>query len=412
MISFHQAIKIILEAIIPVDAENCPLGSLHGRVLAQEVAAPIDVPPFDNSAMDGFAICSEDAAGARPDRPVSLRLLAEIAAGDAATAPLLKGSTFRILTGAPIPPGADAVIEQERVEFADGQILLKEPVPFGRNVRSRGEDATKGASVLLQGDVLDAARVGIIASVGIGALQVHRIPRVAILTTGNELVEVNQPLKGGQIHDSNSFTLQGLVREAGCEPVLVGPASDSLEDLKKRIRTGLSADALITAGGVSMGTRDMVLQAFRETDVDVLFWKVNIKPGMPFAFGLYRPPGALRPVPVFALPGNPVSAMVTFLQLARPALRILMGSREGLVGTNLKAKLEHDYSKLDGKLHFARGIVRNENGKLVVRITGSQSSGVLTSLSLANCLVVIPETEHLMKAGSEVEVRLTREVAM
>lgn len=410
MTSFHQAIKTILESIKPVDAESCPLRLMHERVLAQDVAAPIDVPPFDNSSMDGYALRSEDTTGARGDRPISLTVSAEIAAGESAVALVLQGSAFRILTGAPIPPGADAVIEQERVEFSDGHVWLKEPVPFGRNIRSRGEDVTKGTSVLLQGDLLDAARIGIIASVGIGSLNVHRIPRIAILSTGNELVGVEQPLRGGQIHDSNSFTLEGLVREAGCEPTLVGPASDSMEDLKKRILTGLSADALLTAGGVSVGSKDLVLRALRETGVEILFWKVNIKPGMPFAFGLYRPPGALRPVPVFALPGNPVSAMVTFLQLVRPALRLLMGTREGLVGTNLKAKLGHDYSKNDGKLHFARGIVRNENGTLVVRTTGSQSSGVLTSLSIANCLVVIPESEYLMKAGSEVEVRLIREI--
>ena len=412
MISFHQAIKIVLDSMKPVDAESCPLSSLHGRVLAQDVAAPMDVPPFDNSAMDGYALSSADTAGARDDRPISLPVSAEIAAGESAVAPFLKGSAIRILTGAPIPPGADAVIEQEQVELEHDLVRLKEPVSPGRNVRSKGEDITRGTRVLQQGDLLDAARVGIVASIGIGTLQVYRVPRVAILPTGNELVDVSQPLKGGQIHDSNSFTLQGLVREAGCNPILVGPASDSMEDLKRKIKTGLAADALITAGGVSVGTRDMVLQAFRELGVEILFWKVKIKPGMPFAYGQYRPAGFRREVPVFALPGNPVSAMVTFLLLVRPALRSLMGATEGSGGTKLKARLGHEYSKKDDRLHFARGIVRNENGTLVVRTTGSQSSGVLTSLSLANCLIVIPESEHLMKAGAEVEVWLTREVAI
>jgi molybdopterin molybdotransferase len=412
MKSFHQAIKTILESMKPVDAESCPLNSLHARVLAQEVLAPIDVPPFDNSGMDGYALRSEDTTGALADRPVSLTVTDEIAAGDSADRSLLKGCAFRILTGAPIPPGADAVIEQERAEAAEGHVLLKEPVPSRRNIRSRGEDVTKGARVLRQGDVLDAARVGIAASLGIGTLQVYRIPRIAILSTGNELVDVNQPLKGGQIHDSNSYTLHGLVRETGCEPMTLAPASDSMDDLKRRIQTGLTADALITAGGVSVGTRDMVLEAFRELGVEILFWKVNIKPGMPFAFGRFRQAGAPRPVPVFALPGNPVSSMVTFLQLVRPALRLMMGAAGDFGGTKLTAKLGHEYSKKDGKLHFVRGIVRNENGTLVVRTTGSQSSGVLTSLSLANCLIVIPESEHLLTAGSEVEVQLIRDVVM
>ncbi len=408
MISFQQATKTILESIKPVEAEVCPISSVHGRVLAQDVTAPIDVPPFDNSAVDGYAVRAEDTADAQSDRPASLVISAEIAAGESPAATLHKGSAFRILTGAPIPSGASAVVEQELVELANGCILLRESVLPRRNMRSRGEDVTKGTRVLRRGEILDAARVGVVASLGIGKLEVFRIPRTAILSTGNELVDVDHALKDGQIYDSNSFTLQGLVRETACEPFLVGPASDSMEELKKKIRSGLAADALITAGGVSVGTRDMVLQALRELGVEILFWKVNIKPGMPFAFGLYRSGGVPRAVPVFALPGNPVSAVVTFLQLVRPALRTIMGASEGGAGMKLTAKLEHPFEKKDGKRHFVRGIVRNENGRLVVRTTGSQSSGILTSLSLANCLIVIPESERLVNAGTEVEVQLTR----
>ena len=410
MISFHQALKTITSTIEPVETESCPLRSLHGRVLAHDVAAPIDVPPFDNSGMDGYAIRSADTAGARPDRSVSLEVAAEIAAGESTSESLQKGSAFRILTGAPVPPGADAVVEQERVELANGAILIREPILAGRHIRAKGEDITSGTRVLQRGSILDAARVGVVASLGISELGVFKIPRISILSTGNELVDAGMALKNGQIHDSNSFTLQGLVRETGCDAVMIGPASDFLEDLKKRIETGLTSDALITAGGVSVGTKDLVIQALRDLHVEILFWKVNIKPGMPFAFGFYRPSSTSRGVPVFALPGNPVSAMVTFLQLVRPALRSLMGVVGGVGATRLMAKLEHDYGKKDGKVHFARGIVRNENGRLVVRTTGTQSSGVLTSLSSGNCLIVIPESEELLKAGSEVEVQLTREV--
>jgi molybdopterin molybdotransferase len=411
MTSFHQALQIILSTIEPVETENTPLRSLHGRVLAQDVIAPIDVPPFDNAGMDGYAIRSVDTAGARSDRPVLLSVTAEVAAGEQAAASLQKGSAFRILTGAPVPSGSDAVVEQERVELANGEIRITEPILAGRNVRSKGEDVSRGTGVLRRGSLLDAARVGVVASLGSTELTVFKIPRVAVLSTGNELVDAGLPLKNGQIHDSNSYTLQGLVRETGCDAVAIGPASDSKEDLEKRIKTGLTSDALITAGGVSVGTKDLVLQALRESGVEILFWKVNIKPGMPFAFGIHRSSSTSHGVPVFALPGNPVSAMVTFLQLVRPALRSLMGAVGGGAATTLKAKLEHDYIKKDEKLHFARGIVRNENGTLVVRTTGIQSSGVLTSLSAGNCLIVIPQPAGVVAAGSEVEVQLTREVA-
>jgi len=410
MVSFDQAIQSILEAITPVQDEACALRSIHGRVLAEDVIALMDVPPFDNSAMDGFALRSEDTAGARLGHPLSLNVSAEVSAGESSAKSLRKGSAFRILTGAPIPAGANAVIEQEQVKLENGRVSLEAPVSSGRNIRLRGEDVTRGTCVFSRGMILHAARVGVVASLGIESLRVYKTPRVAVLPTGNELVEVGKPLSDGKIHDSNSYTLQGLVRETACEPIPISPASDSMDDLKEKLRLGLAADALITAGGVSVGTRDLVLQVLRELGVEVLFWKVNIKPGMPFAFGLHRPHGVSRTVPVFALPGNPVSAMVTFLQFVRPALQKMMGISTQSEGVTLRATLEHDYEKTDGKLHFARGVLRNENGKLIVRTTGSQSSGVLTSLSSANCLIIIRESESLVRAGSEVEVQLIREV--
>ncbi len=409
MLSFEQARTKILDDVDPAETELCDLRSSHLRVLAQDVLAPYDVPRFDNSSMDGYGVRAEDTLSASPDRNVELKVEGEIAAGDAGEKALTPGSACRIFTGGAIPPGADAVIEQEIVEVSDKKILLRAPVARGRNVRRRGEDVVSGQTVLEQGFGLSAARLGVLASLGISRMRVYSIPRVAILTTGNELVDVDEPLEPGKIRDSNSYTLTSLVREAGCVPLNLGRAPDSIAVLKQKLTEGLSYDALITSGGVSVGDRDLVLETLENLGAEIRFWKVNIKPGMPFAFCLYRRKGEPKPVPVFALPGNPVSTMVTFLQLVRPALEKMRGLRGAQFGVKLRATLEQEYEKKDGKRHFARGIVRNENGKLLVRKSGTQSSGVLTSMSVANCLMIIPENVSLTEAGSEVEIVLLQE---
>ncbi len=409
MLSFEQALTKILNEVDPSETELCDLRSSHLRVLAQDVVAASDVPPFDNSSMDGYSLRAEDSLNAAPDRIVELSIEGEIGAGDAGERTLTPGSACRIFTGGAIPRGADAVIEQESVEVVDRKLRLRTPVSRGRNVRRRGEDVFSGQTVLDHGVKISAARLGVLASLGLSQVRVHSIPRVAILTTGNELVEVDEPLERGKIRDSNSYTLVSLVRESGCVPVQLGRAADSIPELSGKLREGLSHDALITSGGVSVGDRDLVLETLKELGAEIRFWKVNIKPGMPFAFCLFRRRGESKSVPVFALPGNPVSTMVTFLQLVRPALEKMRGLRGVRSEVKLSATLEHDYEKNDGKRHFARGIVRNENGKLLVRKSGSQSSGVLTSMAVANCIVIIPENVSLVKAGTDVEIELLRE---
>ena len=409
MLSFDQALTRILNEVAPTETELCDLRTSHLRVLAQDVVAAYDVPRFDNSSMDGYALRADDTLLAAPDRTVELTVDGEIGAGDASEGTLTPGSACRIFTGGAIPRGADAVIEQENVERVDKKIRLFAPVTRGRNIRRRGEDVLSGHTVLNQGVSISAARQGVLASLGLSQVRVYSRPQVAILTTGNELIGVDEPLVPGKIRDSNSYTLASLVRESGCVPVEVGRAADTISDLTGKLKEGLSHDALITSGGVSVGDRDLVLETLKDLGADIRFWKVNIKPGMPFAFCLFRREGVAASVPVFALPGNPVSTMVTFLQLVRPALAKIQGLRVVQSEVKLRATLEEDYEKKDGKTHFARGIVRNENGKLLVRKSGSQSSGVLTSMAIGNCLITIPENVTMAKAGSEVEIELLRE---
>jgi len=410
MLSYDQALAAILKEVDPIEAEVCELRSAHQRVLARDIIASIDIPPFNNSSMDGYAVRADDTREAGPDRAVHLAVDGEIGAGDRSTTPLRPGFARRIFTGGMISDGADAVIEQEKIDRHGDTIVLNAPVTVGKNVRIRGEDVSAGQKILERGMRITAARLGILASLGLNRVHVGAIPKVGILTTGNELVDVDEPLKEGKIHDSNSYTLSSLVSETGCVPVQLGRATDATSDLREKIQASLALDVLITSGGVSVGDRDLVLETLKGLGAELKFWKVNIKPGMPVAFCVYRREGKSKSVLVFALPGNPVSTMVTFLKLARPALRRLQGLISDQPGLILTARLEEDYDKSDGKRHFARGIVRNENGELVVRKSGSQSSGVLNSLSVANCLMVIPEHVSRTPAGTLIEIELLREL--
>lgn len=404
MVRASEARRIILETISPGSQEYCELEESYGRILAESVIAPHDVPGFDNSSMDGYAVRSNDLGQAGSSSPVHLTLQDEVSAGAVPDDELRERSAIRIMTGAPVPPGSDAVVEQELTEAKNGTVTVFSSVQSGRNIRARGDDIRAGTEVLQKGWQLTSARVGVLASLGITRLAVHRTPKVAVLTTGNELVPANTVPGPGQIRNSNAFSLTGLVRESGCHPVDLGIAKDDIAGLRAKIREGLRNDALITSGGVSVGKHDYVLQALESEGVEVRFWKVNIKPGKPFAYGIKRNSHGI-PVPVFALPGNPVSSVVTFLQFVRYGLEKLKGNRE-FTPLRLTALLGEEIQKTDEKRHFMRGRVRNENGQLTVFTTGTQSSGVLTSLSQANCLLVVPEEARTLRVGSPVEIEL------
>lgn len=403
MLSFREARELISLQVPVLASEQKKLPEVLNRVLAADVPADDDIPPFDNSSMDGYALRASESVPPSGTGRVRLNVVGEAMAGGVIQRSLDPGTAIRIMTGAPVPPGADAVIEQEKVIAGDGIVELEAAVAAGRNIRRKGEDLRKGETVLRKGTLLRSPHLGILASVGVNNVPVYRRPRVAILTTGNELIDVGETLSPGKIRNSNAYTLSGLVQENGGEPVVLGMVKDEEQQLERAIRAGLQYDLLLTSGGVSVGKYDLVLETLKKIGVEILFWKVNIKPGMPVAFGVYRNRGEMGTVPVFALPGNPVSSMVTFLQFARPALFRMTG-REEDGGLRLRATIGHDIRKSDGKRHFSRGIARTEEGHLVVRTTGSQSSGVLSSMVKANCLIILREDQIEVKAGDEVEI--------
>ena len=403
MISVDEARKTVVDSVFPVGVERVPLLEAHHRVAAADVISNDDIPPFDNSSMDGFALMAEDVQRADQD-PVRLKLVAEVPAGDPSGLRLAPNTAAQIMTGAPVPDGATAVIEQELIQVRNGSIHVTVPVKKGKNIRKRGEDIRAGDTAVRKGSFLQAAHLGVLASIGASSVEVYKRPKVAFFTTGNELVEVGPALSPGKIRNSNTYSLFGLIRETHCTPVNLGVVRDDEAALQEKVVQGLAHDALITSGGVSVGKYDLILRILAELQVEQKFWKVNVKPGGPVAFSTYEK--AERKVPVFSLPGNPVSTVVTFLQFVKPGLEKLMGMQPIRPLLTLKAFLEHEIKKTDKKKNFSRGILRNEMGKLLVKTTGSQSSGALSSMVAANCLVLIPEDKEVLKAGDEVEVEL------
>jgi molybdopterin molybdotransferase len=404
MISTEEARKIILSETTEIHVETVPLADAHNRILASDIISNDDIPPFENSSMDGFALRSSDTMGSSSKNAVELRIIGEVAAGAVSGESLRPMQAIRILTGAPLPPGADAVVPHEQVKEREGVIRVAEPVAYGSSTREKGEDITKGEKVLARGTNIEAAHLGLLASMGCAKVAVLRKPTMAILTTGNELLSVSDDLKDGMIRNSNAYSLRALAEENRCEPVDLGVARDDETELLQKIREGLKYDLFVTSGGISAGKYDYVLDSMKKAGVVLKFWKVNIKPGMPFAFGVWS--NDERKVLVFCLPGNPVSTVVTFLEFVRPCIEKMMLKNDDTPIVRLQAKLEHALSKSDGKRHFHRGIVRSERGKLYVRSTGNQSSGVLSSLVKANCLIILNEQQSVFEEGSDVDIDL------
>jgi len=393
-LEFGAARSLILENITVLEAENVALLSVAGRALAEEVVAPGDLPAWDNSAMDGFAVRAADCDGS------PLSLVGFIPAGGSSDGVEVRpGTAVKILTGAPVPVGCDAVVPIEETEPAGDTVRVPGPVRKGSHIRCRGEDIGADAPALVAGTVLRPAEISLLAAFGRQTVAVFRRPRVAILATGDELVEPGQVAGPGQIVNSNSTALAAAVCEIGAEPVLLGIARDDRESLREKLRAGLEADALITSAGVSGGDRDLVREILPELGVREVFSGVAIKPGKPFAFGTR---GSL---PFFSLPGNPVAALVTFEELVAPALRRMMGHRQP-VKPFLQAVLAEGVKKKPGRVHFLRVRISQEAGKLVATSSGIQQTGFLSTLVRANGLVYLPAERGDFAAGEEVEVHL------
>jgi molybdopterin molybdotransferase len=394
--------EIVLGEVVPVATEPVALEDCLGRVTAAAVSSAIAIQPFDNSAMDGYALRSADAAG----EGSRLRLVGESRAGRPAGAAVGPGEAIWISTGAMIPAGADAVLPVEDAVEEDGHLLPGRAVRADENVRRAGEDLGAGQVLIEPGRPIGAAEVAVLAAAGVARVECAVRPRVAVLGSGDELVPPGEPLAPGQIHDSNSFALAALVREAGGEPRRAGLVPDEAAATRSAIAAALGADALIVAGGVSVGRHDHVKAALAELGVEERFWRVAMRPGGPTWFGVLPREGG-RPVLVFGLPGNPVSAMVTFHLLARPALRAMTGL-DPLPGRT-QATLAAAYRKKPGKAHYLRCRLELTDAGWTAHLTRErQGSHVLTSMLGADALAVIPAEREEIAAGELVEVELLR----
>jgi len=407
-LSVEAAQERILENVRTLDAERVAVFEADGRVLAGDVVAVRDQPPRANSAMDGYAAVWSDlealhAAWGRGEEPppVALTVVETIAAGAVPSRRLAPGLAARIMTGAPVPEGADLVVMREWTDEGGETVAIRRCGADGNNIRPAGEDVALGAIVARAGDVLTPARIGLIVGQGFDAVSVVRRPIVGILPTGDEVHEPGEPLPEGHIYSSNSYALASLVREAGAEPRMLGIARDDKESLRAAFARADGCDALLTIGGVSVGDFDFVKEVLEELGAEEDFWKVAMRPGKPNAYG------HLGDMPYFGLPGNPVSAMVSFLQYVRPALLAMAGRPDRFLPT-VDAILDQDLRSRRRFLFFLRGVVTwdHEAARWKVRTTGPQGSGILRSMAEANCLVVIPEDRGSVTAGETVRVQL------
>jgi molybdopterin molybdotransferase len=399
MRSIAEALAAMLPAFSPLGEEEVHLTRAAGRYLCRDVLARIDSPPFDNSAMDGYAIRVADVASANEGLPARLLVRGESRAGGALPSPLEPGTACRIFTGAPMPAGADAVVIQEDTERHGNAVTIKEPPSQGSHIRLRGSDLRAGDILLRAGDRLWPGEVGLLASQNVANVRVFRQPKVALLCTGDELRELGADLDAGTIINSNVYVLTEMLRTLGAIPVALAPVPDALPEIEASLRKALEADVVITVGGVSVGAYDLVQQAFEKLGIEPAFWKVRIKPGKPIAFARYEGK------PVIGVPGNPMSAMVTFEVLIAPCLRKMLGDPEPHPQP-VRARLREAYRRRPGRVEIARGIATREGEEIVVTLHDLQGSGSLPSFVGVNALVILPADRGELGAGEKVDALL------
>lgn len=399
MISVEEALNTILPHIRILGTERVPLQDSLGSILAEDMTAPFNVPPLDNSAMDGYAVRADDIQGASKQSPVRLSISGELPAGYQSRHPLQKGEALRIMTGAPVPDGADTVVMQEDTRCTGTSVDILEPPPRGSNIRKAGEDIAEGQLLFSSGTRIRPAHIGTLASLKRSVLTVYQRPRVAILSTGDELVDIDGDNSGGKIISSNTYSLSALVKENGAVPVNLGIGRDTREALMEKFRQGLHADIILSSGGVSVGDYDFVKDVLQELGLDMKFWKVSMRPGQPLAFGM------IEGKPAFGLPGNPVSVMVSFEQFVRPAIRKMMGYKK-IFRPLITCSAAEEITVTRGKKHFIRCVVTADNSGCRASTTGAQGSGMLTSMAMATGLMVIPEDLDRIHPGDRVKVQI------
>jgi molybdopterin molybdotransferase len=394
MMTPAEAARVIVASFQPLPAERRPLRDALDAVLAEDVASPIDLPPWDNSAMDGYAVRAADVRDGN-----SLAVIETIPAGTFPSKSVGSGQAIRIFTGAPLPQGADTVLRQEDTESsANGHVTVRNTRDVGKNIRRRGEDIRKGTVVLPRGTALGPAQLGVLASIAHDQPLVHRSPRVAFMGSGDEIVDLDQKpeiLAGTKIASSNSYTLDALIRRAAAEPINLGVARDTRESLRQHLSGAQGADVVVTTAGVSVGEHDLVREVLHELGGELKFWRIGMRPGAPVGFGV------LSGIPWIGLPGNPVSAMVTFELFVRPAIRCLQG--HALPFRRTVRVVVQEPVTLGPKLrHYLRAVVTGGEA----RLTGPQGSGILTSMARANALLIVPADLPVVAVGTELDAIL------
>ena len=398
MLDYEDAKALVFENVIALEKWLCPLNESQGLALSEDILAPHGMPLFDNSAVDGYAVQAADLAAASKDNPVRLEKLGYISAGDTGEERIVSGQCVQIATGAPLPPGADTTVMKEDIELDASHVRFFQAIPKTENVRYSGEDIAEGQTVIAAGTVIGPAQMAVLATFGFAEVPVRRVPKISIVSTGSELVDVEQNPQTGQIRESNRYMLAGMVKQESCEVVKMSMVPDIPEILKQEFEEALQADVAMVSGGMSVGDKDFAKPLLKEMGVEEIFWKIKFKPGKPLFFG--RRGKTL----VFGLPGNPASSYVLFEEFVRPALRQLMG-RKFLEEEMVKARLDEAILKTHKRLHFMRGILHVENGEYHVRPLIFQGSHSIGSLVESNALIRVEANSQALPKGCQVSVR-------
>lgn len=396
-INFKDARQILLDLVEPVKTEKVALKNSAGRVLAETITAAENVPPFDRSPYDGYAFRAADSVNASKETPVTLQILEEVPAGAVPTKECVAGTATKILTGAPIPEGADAVIMYERTEFTAETVTIFAPAKSGDNIVYAGEDVKKGAILTEAGGIIDPGTMGTLASQGIDQPLVYKIPKIGIISTGNEVVEVGEPLAPGKIYNSNRYTLTAAVKEIGCEPVYLGIAGDTSEGIAKLLMEGLeTCDAILTTGGVSVGDYDMTPAAMEQAGIEILFRGVDLKPGMACAYGIKD--GKL----ICGLSGNPASSLINYYAVAAPALKKLTGVN-AFVPEEIDVILNNGFKKKSPGTRLLRGTLDLSQGEVRMSLPKEQGNVMLNSIIGCNVMAIVPAGSGPVEAGTKLK---------